>query len=145
MSEITARPLHSRRSGRGRFRRLMLTTLAASGLLVGFAGAMWAAGRFDPRALPLLWSEPLQLAKNLARTDPVVRQHLGEIRRFAFLPRGEVHVDGVRGWSQFELEVHGTRGDGRLEMRLVRQGGQWFWEWANLRLEDGTLLVLGVP
>ena len=145
MSDTTVQSLRSHRAGRGRFRRLVLRTLALSAILAGLAGAMWAAGRFDPRAVPLLWSEPLQLAKNLARTDPVVRQHLGEIRRFAFFPRGEVHVDGVRGWSRLELEVHGTRGSGRLELRLVRQGGQWFWEWANLRLEDGTLLTLGVP
>ena len=144
MAEISAPPLGSTRRDRGRPRRLLPAALALVALGVGFGGAMWAAGKFDPRSVPLLWSEPLTLARQLARTDPIVRAHLGDVRGFGLLPRGELHRSGAEGWCRLELVVHGERADGRLELRLEHREGCWFWSWANLRLEDGTLYALAV-
>ncbi|GAB4371057.1 MAG: hypothetical protein Kow0062_06290 [Acidobacteriota bacterium] len=145
MAEVPAPPLQSHRVSRGRLRSALSGAVAIAALAAGLGGALWASGQLDPRAIPLMWSEPLRLAKQLARTDPVVRTHLGAVRGFGLIPSGEMHVDGAQGWCELRLAVRGERASGHLELRLVRRGGGWFWDWANLRLEDGTLVALGVP
>ncbi|MDQ7088123.1 MAG: cytochrome c oxidase assembly factor Coa1 family protein [Acidobacteriota bacterium] len=96
----------------------------------------------SPGALRLRFSEPYRLATALAGRHPLVMQHLGVVEGYG-PPGGQ--LDGAGGWCELRLWVQGSRADGRLEVRLDRRGGQWFWGWANLRLEDGQLITLDTP
>ena len=106
---------------------------------------LWMAGYLDPRGIQLRFSEPYRLMQNLARTDGTVLESIGSISGFGVLPRGQMDVSGREGWCEIEVSVSGTRGRGQLEARLVRHGDRWFWQWANLRMEDGHLYALVVP
>ncbi|UCF69077.1 MAG: hypothetical protein JSV80_07275 [Acidobacteriota bacterium] len=61
-----------------------------------------------------------------------------------WLPKGDLSISGREGWCEIEVWVRGEVSEGRLEARLERRGGRWFWSWANLRLADGQLLSLAV-
>jgi hypothetical protein len=146
-SESNARrePIGSRRRLPGRRRPVLVLAFLAGFVVTSILGAGWALGLVDPDGIRLLYSEPYRLNLDLARTDPVVESCLGEVEGFGLLPRGQMHVSGREGWCEIEVIVRGARSEARLESRLVRRGGRWFWEWANLRLGDGTLVTLAVP
>jgi hypothetical protein len=126
------------RPRRGRPRLLALVAATAAALAV----VAWGSGAVDPTALRLVWSEPYELAQNLVRGDPQVEEAIGPVTGFGLLPRGAIKVEGREGWCEIETDVYGERGQAVLEARLERRGGTWFWEWANLRLADGTLFAL---
>ena len=146
MSETTLRePLSSKRVSRSSSRSLFSGALGAAFLVVLILGGGWALGLFDPAGIRLRFSEPYGLAIGLAEEQPLVSEHLGEVRGFGVLPRGDLQVTGREGWCEIEVLVKGDKQTANLESRLERRGGVWFWEYANLRLEDGTLISLPVP
>ncbi|RMG48956.1 MAG: hypothetical protein D6718_00790 [Acidobacteria bacterium] len=138
------RPAVRRKIPRGLTLPVRLLLLAA--LVLTAAGACaWAAGLWRPADVRLRFSEPYRQLTALARRDPVVARELGGVIGFGWLPRGELHAGPRAGWCEIELWVRGDRRRGRLEARLERRGGRWFWRWANLRLPDGRLIALAVP
>ena len=145
MSEAANEPMTSRRVQRSSPRPLFSTAAAITLLVVLLLGAGWASGLLDPSGIRLRFSEPYSLATELAGRQGLVAEHLGEIRSFGLLPRGDLQVRGREGWCEIELLVRGEKEAARLESRLERRGGVWFWEYANLRLADGTLISLPVP
>jgi hypothetical protein len=146
MSETTLRePLSSKRVSRSSVRSLFSSALGVAFLVVLILGGGWALGLFDPSGIRLRFSEPYALATGLAAEQPLVSEHLGEVRGFGLLPRGDLQITGREGWCEIEVLVKGDKQAANLESRLDRRGGVWFWEYANLRLEDGTLISLPVP
>lgn len=146
MSETTLRePLKSKRVSRSSASSLFSTALGAAFLAVLIIGGAWALGLFDPAGIRLRFSEPYALATGLAEEQALVSQHLGRVQGFGALPKGDLRVTGREGWCEIEILVKGEKEAARLESRLERRGGVWFWEYANLRLEDGTLISLPVP
>ena len=98
----------------------------------------------------LLWSgrnaeEADELASGLAVDDPLIRESIGTVQSVGWLPRGKLELDGSDGSCELSVPIEGERDRAQLEARLVRRGGVWFWEWANLRTTDGQLLTLSVP
>lgn len=141
MSPRRASPIKRRLPGG--WSRLFLLAFAGAFLVVTGFGVLWSQGLTSPAAVRLRLSEPYRIATALAHRHDLVGEYLGTVRGFGAL-EGEVDGSGSGGWCEIKLWVHGSRRDGRLEARLVRRGGQWFWEWANLRLEDGELVALAV-
>ncbi len=145
MSEAAREPLSSRRVSRSSSGSAFSTAAGVAFLVVLLLGGGWALGFFDPSGLRLRFSEPYALATGLAEEQALITEHLGEVRGFGVLPRGDLRVSGREGWCEIEVLIKGDKEAGRLESRLERRGGVWFWEYANLRLEDGTLISLPVP
>ena len=145
MSETLREELTSKRVSRSSGGSLFSRALGVGFLVVLLLGGGWALGLLDPTGIRLRFSEPYALATGLAEEQPLVGEHLGEIRGFGVLPRGDLRVSGREGWCEIEVLVKGEAAAARLESRLERRGGVWFWEYANLRLEDGTLISLPVP
>ncbi len=145
MSDTSTDPITSRRVRRGR-PRLLLVLAGLFAVVGGLAfGIGWALDLVHPTDIRLRFSEPYRLACALAEHDPQVQAHLGAIDGYGWLPRGDLQVAGREGWCELEMTVRGRDASARLESRLVRRGGTWFWEWANLRLDDGTLITLAAP
>ncbi len=133
-----------RRKPRTGVSRLFLAAFLLAFCAVVVAGALWVVGVTSPSALRLRLSEPYHLATSLAARHPLVVEHLGAIESYG-PPSGQLDGAGGVGWCELKLWVHGSRADGLLEVRLDRRSGQWFWGWANLRLDDGQLITLDTP
>lgn len=142
MSPREAHAIRRRLPG-GRSRFFLLAFAGAFLAVTGF-GLLWSQGLTSPGVVRLRLSEPYRIATLLAHRHHLVREYLGAVRGFGAL-EGEVDESGTGGWCEIKLWVHGSRRDGHLEARLVRRSGQWFWDWANLRLDDGELIALDIP
>jgi hypothetical protein len=136
----------SKRSVRRSGRRPIVGAIVGVGALVAVAFVVaWAMDLASPSALRLRFSEPYELATRLVREDPLVEDFVGTVHGFGLLPRGSVRTEGADGWCELELDVRGAQADGVFESRLERREGRWFWEWANFRMKDGTVISLAVP
>lgn len=87
-------------------------------------------------------SEPYRLAERELRESPLAAGALGEIRSVGF-PLGAYNVDADgSGQAAFTMSVEGEKGSGQYVVTLVRVGGQWRVQSADLRLSGGQVVKL---
>lgn len=89
-------------------------------------------------------TEPFKVACQFARTNSSIKKHLGRGVVCQLQWTGySINYNGIRGDAEFAIDLHGSRGDGVLFVKLERHLGDWQVDAANLRLRGGLLVHIG--
>ena len=99
------------------------------------AGYIWASR-----------TEPFHVACHFAQTDSLIGKWIGQkvVCRLRWTGYS-IEYHGPRGQADFAIDLHGTRGDGVLFVKLGRHLGEWQIQGANLRLTSGRLVSIHPP
>jgi Cytochrome oxidase complex assembly protein 1 len=98
-------------------------------------------------AYPVAWlfvrySDAFEEAERFVREDPVVREHVGEIRTFTLPFFGaEMSVSGSSGDAKFDLNVSGSANNAVVYAEL-RKRGVWEVQFARLLREKQSPILL---
>lgn len=114
---------------------LWLLSFAAAG------GAIYSAMSF------LAESEPFTQIMDAIRTDPRVREALGEPLTPSFWVNGSISVDDAAGQASLTFTVTGPKGDGTAYAESVKRLGKWEIESLAVRITetDALIPIIGDP
>lgn len=110
-------------------------------LAVGIAAAVYFGYRFVENTLKT--SEPYTIAINALKSEPQVKEQMGEITETGF-PLGaySTNTDGS-GDAVFTMSVTGTKASGQYQVELKRRNSVWKIENGLVTLANGTIIVVG--
>ncbi|MDT5159678.1 MAG: hypothetical protein QOH51_4035 [Acidobacteriota bacterium] len=91
-------------------------------------------------------SEVYQGALSRAQKHPVAIEQLGQPIKDGWFVKGNVKIEGVTGYANFEIPVSGPKNSGRLFVVATSEGGSsWMYETLDLAVEGGERVSLLEP
>lgn len=116
---------------------------AIAGFIVWGLAALLVAGVAVGLPRIMKGSEAYAMTMQAVRSDERVKAALGDDVRDAYWISGHVEIEAEgTGRASFVIPVHGSRGEGTVVSRAVRNGDVWDIRLLVVRVEGGAAIVL---
>jgi hypothetical protein len=99
--------------------------------------------------LPFRWwshGSAMQASKDFLASNSVVREQVGEIRGFGWVPSGSLQETNGRGQAHLTLSLQGEKGEAKATIDLTKEpGGSWKVKSATLFKEGRSFALTDEP
>jgi hypothetical protein len=125
--------------------KILLWLLGTLALLVLLCGACIVG----VVVLPVRWwshGSAVQASKDFLASSSIVKEQVGQIRGFGWVPSGSLHETNGKGQAHLTFSLKGEKGDAKATLDLTKEpGGPWKVKSATLFKEGRSFALTDEP